>query len=489
MAISFNSVPPANRTPFTFVEFDNAGANQGPTLKKYRAVLFGQKLAAGTAVANTLLRITSVAQARLAAGAGSMLAHMFELWFKANPLTEVFMMPLTDDGAGVAATSTLTFAGTATAAGTISLYVAGRPIRVGVSLGDTAAAIATALAAAINANSDYPVTAAAVGAVVTLTYKHKGTAGNGVDVRLNYYNDAELLPVGITCAVVGMANGATDPSLVAAISNLGETQFDVIGHPYTGAQSLTALENELADRWGPIRQNDGRAITFKSETLNNLATLGGTRNSPHSLIFGGEKFPSAPYEIAASLAGVTAYYLNIDPARPLQTLPLPGILPPADGDRFLMAENNTLLFSGIATLFVDDGGVVRIQRAITTYRKSPLGADDPSYLDITTLATLSYLRYDFRTFWMNKYPRHKLANDGTRFGAGQAVMTPKIGKAEAISKFRDWEELGLVEGFDQFKNSLIVERNISDPNRLDFFMAPDLMNALVVTGVKIGFLL
>lgn len=489
MSISFNQVPSANRTPFTFVEFDNAGANQGPTLKKYRAVLFGQKVAGGTAVANTLLRITSVAQAKLAAGAGSMLAHMFELWFKANPLTEVFMMPLSDDGAGVAATSTLTLAGTATAAGTISLYVAGRPIKVGVSLGDTAATVATALAAAINANTDYPVTAAAVGAVVTLTYRHKGAVGNGVDVRLNYYADSESLPAGITGVIVAMANGATDPSLVAAISNLGETQFDIIGHPYTGAASLTALENELADRWGPIRQNDGRAVTFKSDTLNNLATLGATRNSPHSLIFGAEKVPSAPYEVAASLAGVLAYYLNIDPARPLQTLALPGILPPADGDRFLMSENNTLLFSGIATLFVDDGGVVRIQRAITTYRKSPLGADDPSYLDITTLATLSYLRYDFRTFWMNKYPRHKLANDGTRFGAGQAVMTPKIGKAEAISKFRDWEELGLVEGFDQFKNSLIVERNVSDPNRLDFFMAPDLMNALVVTGVKIGFLL
>ena len=489
MAISFNQIPSANRTPFTFVEFDNAGANQGPTLKKYRAVLFGQKLAGGTAVANTLLRITSKQQAKLAAGAGSMLAHMFDFFFKANPLTEVYMMPLTDDGAGVAATSTLTFAGTATAAGTISLYVGGHLMRLGVSLGDTAAAIATALAAAIQADPDYPVSAGVAGAVVTLTFKHKGAVGNGVDVRLNYYPGSEALPAGITCAVVAMANGATDPVLTAAISGLGETQFDIIGHPYTTAANLAALEVELADRWAPIRQNDGRAITFKNDTLNNLATLGATRNSPHSAIVGMEKMPTMPHEVAASIAGVAAYFLNIDPARPLQTLELPGVLPPADGDRFLMSENNTLLFSGIGTLFVDDGGVVRIQRLITTYRKSPLGADDPSYLDITTLATLSYLRYDFRTFWMNKYPRHKLASDGTRYGAGQAVMTPKIGKAEAISKFRDWEELGLVEGFEQFKNSLIVERNISDPNRLDFLMAPDLMNSLIVTGVKIAFLL
>lgn len=489
MAISFNAVPSANRTPFTFVEFDNAGANQGPTLKNYKAVLFGQKLAGGTAVANTLVRVTSLAQAKVLAGAGSMLAQMFEFWFKANPLTQVMMMPLVDDAAGVQATGTLTLTGTATAAGSLSLYIGGRPVKVGVSLGDTAAAIATAIAAAINATADLAVTAAAVAGVVTFTAKHKGAVMNGLDIRLNYFPDSETTPQGVTAVIVALANGATDPSLVAAISALGETQFDIIGHPYVGAASLVALETELNSRWGPIRQNDGRAITFKNDTLNNLATLGGTRNSPHSSIAGMKASPTAPHEIAASLAGVAAYFLNIDPARTLQTLELPGVLPPADGDRFLMSENNTLLFSGISTLFVDEGGVVRIQRLITTYRKSPLGADDPSYLDITTLATLSYLRYDFRTFWMNKYPRHKLANDGTRFGAGQSVMTPKVGKAEAIAKFRDWEELGLVEGFEQFKNSLIVERNKTDPNRLDFFMAPDLINSLVVTGVKIGFLL
>jgi phage tail sheath gpL-like len=82
-----------------------------------------------------------------------------------------------------------------------------------------------------------------------------------------------------------------------------------------------------------------------------------------------------------------------------------------------------------------------------------------------TLFTLSYLRYDWRNHMLTKYPRHKLANDGTRYGSGQAIITPKVGRAEAIGKFRQWEELGLVEGADQFKRDLIVERNSEDPNR------------------------
>jgi len=34
----------------------------------------------------------------------------------------------------------------------------------------------------------------------------------------------------------------------------------------------------------------------------------------------------------------------------------------------------------------------------------------------------------------SKYPRHKLAPDGTRFGPGQAILTPTAAKAELVSE-------------------------------------------------------
>ena len=48
MAISFNEVPANIRVPFMYAEFDNSNAVQGPSLQLYRAVLVGNKLAAGT---------------------------------------------------------------------------------------------------------------------------------------------------------------------------------------------------------------------------------------------------------------------------------------------------------------------------------------------------------------------------------------------------------------------------------------------------------
>jgi len=150
---------------------------------------------------------------------------------------------------------------------------------------------------------------------------------------------------------------------------------------------------------------------------------------------------------------------------------------------------NLLLYDGITTWTVDSAGVVHLGRVITTYQKNATGQDDTAFLDLNTTKTLSYLRYDLRSRFLLKYPRHKLANDGNNFGAGQPVMTPGLARAEAISAFEDWTALGLVEGLDQFKTDLVAERDTQDPNRLNILLGPDLVNQLVVVGARMAFLL
>jgi phage tail sheath gpL-like len=193
--------------------------------------------------------------------------------------------------------------------------------------------------------------------------------------------------------------------------------------------------------------------------------------------------------VAAAVAGVATYYGNMDPARPFQTLALKGVLPPKESDRLTLQENNLLLYDGISTFSVDDGGVTRVQRLITTYKNSPNGAEDVSYLNLNTILTLGYLRYDFRNYILRKYPRHKLADDGTRYGVGQPVITPRVGKAEAISRARVWESIGLVENVDDFAKAVVCERNAADRDRLDWMLPPDLVNQFRVAGVKISFFL
>jgi len=237
-----------------------------------------------------------------------------------------------------------------------------------------------------------------------------------------------------------------------------------------------------------LNQNWGEVFIAKAGTSSELDTYGNAGNSKHVCCMG-KTGPTPEYEWAAVVGAQTSIAAQADPARPYQTLPLTGVLAPNESERFNWTERNGLLYDGIATFTVDAGGVVRIERLITMYKTNAAGADDTSYLDVNTLYTLDYLRYSFRTMMLNKYPRHKLADDGVRVGPGQAIITPKIGKAEAISLFAQWEELGLVEGIEQFKNDIIVERNTQDPNRLDFLLPPDLVNQLRVVGTQIQFLL
>lgn len=491
MAITFDQISPTTRTVFVGAEFDSSQSQQGPSILAYRALLIGQKITAGAAAANTLVRVSSVDQVIAAAGRGSMLHNQAIDWYANNKATELWLGVLADDGAGTAATGTIVVSGPATAAGTIALYLGGERITVGVASGDAATAIATAIAAAVNAAVNLPVTAGASTATVTLTHRHKGLVGNSYDVRHSFAS-GEALPAGVgltITAVGGVVAGAGNPSLTTLIAAMGDMWFHVIAHPYTDATSLSAIEAEMLSRSGPDRQIDGLAITSAAGSFSTLTTLGGARNSRYSAIVAqpGPAPLTPPSEFAAAFAAVTALSATADPARPLQTLQLAGVVAPPEQALWTSAERNLLLFDGIATTVRAAGAAVQIDRAITTYQTSPAGSDDEAYLDVATIFTLLYLRHDFNSTVKRRWPRHKLADDGTRFGAGQAIVTPKTARAAALVWFREKEEQGLVEGYAQFARDLVVERNAANRNRLDFLLPPDLINQLVMVATKFQF--
>jgi phage tail sheath gpL-like len=487
MSIPFNTIPgPSNlRKPGVYSEIDNSMAVSGPQGPTYRRLLIGQKLATGTAEPEKLIRITSTAQADASFGAGSMLAGMVRAAFAQDTYTELQVMPLEDSVAGAHASATATFSGTATAAGTLYLFIAGRRVDVGIASADTADGMATKAAAAINAQSNLPVTAAAALAVVTLTAKNAGEAGNTLDVRANYF-DGQILPAGVTVAFTPFAGGSGNPDIADALAAIGGEWFQVWGVAYTDAANLQELTSELTSRFQWDREIEAHAFTAARGTVGTLATLGNGQNSPHLDIVMANNEPMPAWEKAAEVMAIAGKYAAIDPARPLQNINFEWCLPPQVGERFTDGERNSLLFDGIATTKVVVSTMVA-ERLITTYQLNAAGADDISYLDVETLFTLMYIRHDWEDLVRRKYPRAKLADDGTRYGPGQVVVTPKTMEAEAINRFKDWMEIGIAEGLDQFKADIISERNISDPNRLDMLLPPDLVNALRIVATQIQF--
>lgn len=487
MSISFNLIGQGILTPGVFAEFDTSKAQQGPSIQKHRVLLIGQRLSTGTHSAGVIEKITSAAQARQFYGPGSMLAAMCKSFLDENKLNELNAIALDDDGAGVKATGQITLTGPATAAGTLGFLIAGRRYRIGVDSADTAASLATDLVAAITADADKQVTAAVNGVdnfKVDLTYVHKGAVGNEIDIRKD--PDLDAVP-GVGATITAMASGAGNPVLTSVVTAMGEKQYHELAMPYNDTTSLDLMKTELVDRWGPMRQNDGQLCVAKRASVSALSTFADARNNEHESVLD-LLGPSGPHEAAANLAAVLAREAQTDPARPIQAVALRALQAPAESELRTMGEANQLLTEGVSTV-VSIAGTQYVQRLRTTRKKNNFGGDDASLADVEPKETLSYLRYDFRTRFVQKYSRHKLANDGTRFGPGQAVITPMIAKAELVAIFRDWEELGLVEGVEQFKRDLIVERNAADPNRLDMQLPPDLINQLRVTAAQIAFLL
>jgi Mu-like prophage tail sheath protein gpL len=497
MTISFNEVPSNVRVPGAYVEIDVSRANNTAQVDN-RMLVIGQRLSTGTVSANVPTLITSYAQAVTSFGQGSMLANMFKTIFDNNSFTEKWCVAIDDDAAGVAAVGTITITGAATESGTISLYLGGVLVSVSVAKGDVMTAVATAVAAAINANVDLPVTATVINDevdnIVEVTYRHKGLVGNKFDMRLNYRGvlAGEKTPAGLILDIVQMGTataGTTDPDLSNAIAALPDEIFNHWVVPYISSGVLDDLDTEMDSRWSPTRMLEGHVITADKGTVSALSTLGNSRNNQHMTIFdAANNSPTPPYLWAAAVCAKIAYYASIDPARPFNTLELVGVLAEPLQDRRTIAENNTLLYDGIATHSASHSGKVTIQRLVTTYQLNSLDVADAAYLDANTLYTLSYYRQSLRARITSRFPRHKLADDGTRFGAGQAIVTPKIIKAEIVALAKEWEEKGLIEDMDQFKADLIVERNADDRNRVDAMLPTNLVNQFHIFAAQISFI-
>lgn len=482
--VLFNNIPQNVRVPFFYAEFQPGGT---PYQENARLLLVGQMLAAGAATPNEPILATDNAVSALV-GANSMLEQMYRIARKNAPLQEIWLLPLSDDGSGTAATGKITVGGAPISqAGAMSVYIAGQRVRIGVQTSDTDATIATALAAAINATAGLPVTAAVNGVnddEVDLTARHKGAQGNNILIDVGLVTEEGLLGTDLL-TITAMSGGDGDPDFSTALGNLGDDEFDWIAAPYGDATSLgyaSDLLNDISGRWSWAKQLYGHYIGTNAGTVSALSTLGAARNDQHASIFPCRKFRSPSWLVAAAVGAVAASHLQAPGAsaelsRPLRTLELVGIKGPLSvSDRFTLSEKQTLLYDGISTYYVTRDGKVRIERLITTYQSNASGDADATYLDVNTMAQSMYgIRY-LRQKVTNAHGRKALADSNP--GGNPGIVTADDVKRTMIHGYEDLVALGVFENADLFAADVVVERDLVDANRLNASLPLDHVNQL-----------
>jgi phage tail sheath gpL-like len=484
--ISFTNISPTARVPLFYVQMDSSQAGVAQTTQ--RALLIGQTLSSGTASAGVPVFVPDLFTAIAMFGKGSMAARMYHAYISNDPVGEVWVLPLADNSAGTAGTGDIVFSATATQAGTFPLYLAGQSVPFAVSVGDTATVQGTNCAAAINAMAGLPLTATASAGTVVLTAKHKGVAAGALDIRVAYagIRSGEVVPGGVAYAITAFSGGASDPDLGSVGTAMGAVLFDAIVHPYTGSTDMGEMKQVMSDasgRWSPSVQQFGHVFTFDCDTSANLLTLGGANNDQHTTIAGTYNSPTPACEWAAAWCGAVFPSLKADPARPLQTLPIYGVLAPPEVSQFTPSVQQSLLSTGIALPMFDDSGQAYVCRCVTTYQTNAYGQADQSYLDAETLYTLMSITRQLKAMVTTKYGRCKLADDGTPFGPGQPVVTPSIIKADMVALYNTMQRAGLCENAAAMQAATIVIRNSNDPSRVDVLWAPYLISGLRIFAV------
>ncbi len=468
--ISFDNIPSTIRKPGAYFEFNTTLAVNSLPANVQPALIIAQRLTAGTVAALLPTRVYSSNDAATYFGRGSLAHRMVKAALKANQYLDLTVCAL-DDGAGAAATGTITIATTATGSGVLSLYIGNDLIQIAVASGDAVAAIATALAAAVNNLPDLPVTATANLGVVTLTARNKGLVANQIDLEASITAN-----IGSTVTVAAMTGGTIDPNIQTALDKVYASQYSLIVTPYNDATSLATLRDHLDSVSGPIEQRSGVGYYAVDTSLASAITLATGINGGRIVgaLLRGTRSPG--FELAAAYAAVRAS--ESDPARPLNYLALTGIAAPLEAQRLIRQEQESALANGVAPLQVNSSQQVQIVRAITTYVKNIAGVPDISLLDVTTIDTLDYTRRSVRERLLLRFPRAKLS-----------TKTPRRVRTEVLDVLRKLERLEILENVEANKSGVIVERDEQDPNRLNIRIPADVVNGLHIIAGRIDLIL
>jgi phage tail sheath gpL-like len=497
MSINFKNIPQNLRLPLFYAEVDNSQANTAQ--ENFRTLVIGQITSAGNAVVGVPIISSGVADAVALGGPGSMLALELQAYRKGDSFGEVWLLPLADAAGSVAASGSISFSAQASANGVLSLYIAGTTdnpaISVVITSLMTTAQIATAVVAAVTANTNLPVTAAVDGTSafkVNFTAKNAGLCGNDIDIRVNYYGAAsgEATPAGMAFTITQMSGGATNPVLSTALATVTSKSYDFIVNPYTDGGNLTAMQyflNDVTGTWSWQQQLYGHSFSSFKGNFAAAVTFCNAMNDQHETVMPVYDSPTPSWLIAADLCATCAVSLRADPATPVQTLTLSTTLAPPLASRWPNTERNTLLFDGASTYTVHDDGLIALENVTTTYQKNGFSQPDNSYLEIETMFTLVAIIRQLMAVVTSRYGRVKLAADGTRFAAGSNVVTPSIIRGDIIAEYNSMTYGALTQDNDYFAEHVIVQQNTQNPNRVDVLFPAVLIDQLRIFATLLQF--
>jgi phage tail sheath gpL-like len=376
--------------------------------------------------------VTSPEDAGAKYGFGFPIHRLVREAFKGSNGVECWVVPQSEAAAAAAAAGDITVTGAATESGTIYLYIAGDRVPVTVASGDDATAIGDAIAAAINADKELPITASAAIGVVTTTAKQKGTYGNQVSTTLNW-GFQEVLPAGVTVVITDLTGGTGTPDIADALNGTGtgddanEKFFTDMCHAYlqdsgtldailayvgAGNDFLGLYSKTVARPYCALTGDVGKG----SAALTTLLALGNGRKFDRANgVIAVPGSPNHPSEIAAQATGIKARINNDRAAQSYNGQTLIGVIPGALADRWTKEydSRDTAAKAGVSATTVEgNGSAVVLQNLATFYHPDSVPIASNGYRSARNISIIQNMLYnEVLTFSQEKWKGISIVED------------------------------------------------------------------------------
>ena len=509
--ITVPGVPASRKTPGVYLNVVLGGTGTSSGEAPNSIMLMGNKITttltgaspsfsvtAGTQPDATPVLIASADDAGTLFGRGSELHRMAIKVFQQWPSALLYGISIAE--AGTAASGTLTFATTASAAFSVRCRIGGETFDVSVASGDTATAIAAAVADAINDLDTLPLTAQNSSGVITLTAKCTGLRGNWIQVSFAFVNSANVETIITTSSTTSpgattgtlssvttessaylLSSGATQDSNVNALAAMASTKYSRIVSAPFDTTNLTRLVTHINALAVATEQKLQQGIACTADTFANAVALATAKNAARLQIGWHYVSPLPPPDVAASMAAarlagdtIAGGLLpgeNDDPAAVLDGVNLVGIQPQlAVADQPTGSEIEAALNSGLTVLHpsgVNPGGVA-ITRSITS-RFLVSGVPNYSVLDTSVVTVLDSVADDLREALGVAYAGCKLGVDQAngRPPSAPNVITPSIVRDFIAAQLMSYEQAGRIINVQARLPELVVEAMVGVPGRLN----------------------
>lgn len=486
--MSLTGISPTDPTPSDRRELILAAGEGAGGSTERTVLLIGLKTSTGTETVDVLDATSPIlddADCRARFGLRSELYAMYRKYVAVDPAATIYGLCPTE-GAGTAATCTLTVVGTANGTASLEISCLGERAYVTVSTGDTPTVIGTAIRDAINNADDgrWPITAANVAGVVTATASQTedrystvigADATHGLRTRWLQSSNVTVTKGGYA-AGTGVGDGTT-----AFASAANHENFYWVC-PWTTVSALSATDNQLGEALLTV-QTQALPINGKEQIV--IGALVGTQAQATTAAVGGnsiqchlvhqEQSEWLPGMLAAHVAAAKRSQEVAHPCENLAgycqtdnriwTVPAPFLV----GDRPTATEIAADLNNGVSPIGVRPNGKTYLVRDITSRSQNAAANKDYKAREGHIYSCVSFAWQLFRA----RYEAQKqpfIADDPAEGEMPKArTMTPSIVKGimfGVIDELTGSKPLGMYDGpilapdkVSQMKASVVVSKS------------------------------